>query len=136
MATLLPEFKKNLESAIIEHGRFACPSMECTEWITSKKTTKKNGAQVIKYNCTNSDCTFHIPKTIILHKKKTALAVEPKTSNNPLKILMVGVASILLLLIIAFGRKDTSSNISKKEKTPVVKEKRKIVLSTPVFKKE
>jgi len=136
MATLSPEFKKNLESAIIEHGRFACPNIECTDWITSKEFTKKDGSKFLEYYCTSSKCAFHSKKIIPLKEQKEEFTFTSIPNIVNAKRLMVGFASILLVITFAFGISSSDSKVSKKENTLTVEKKRTIVLSTPVFREE
>ena len=136
MATLPPDFKKNLESAIIEHGRFACPNIECTDWITSKEFTKKDGSKFLEYYCTSSKCAFHSKEIIPLNESNEEITFAAPSNTVNIKRLLVGFASILLIMTVTFGISSSSSEISKKENTPTVENKRIIVLSTPVFRKE
>ena len=144
MTTLSPEFKKNLESAILEHGRFACPNIECTNWITSKEFTKKDGSKFLEYHCANSKCSHHSKSIIPIVEEDSQLEIVHLNSVK-YKSLIVGAACILLILTVAFGGyfpksffNESSPNISKKEniKTKPVVKKRTIVLSTPVFRDE
>jgi len=145
MTTLSPEFKKNLESAILEHGRFACPNIECTDWITSKEFTKKDGSKFLEYHCTNSKCTHHSKSIIPIVEEDSYLETIHLNPSIKYKSLMVGAACLLLILTVAFGGyfpksffNDASQNISKQEniKTKPTVKKRTIVLSTPVFRNE
>ena len=127
MATLSSEFKKNIESAIKEYGRFACPNIVCTDWITSKEIIKNDGSQFLEYHCQNPKCTFHPKKTVLLKEKKQAQRIESHPISANYKAVMMVLVSILLVMIVAFSI-NKSSSISKIEKTPTVEEKRTIVL--------
>ena len=144
MTTLSLDFKKNLESAILEHGRFACPNLECTDWITSKEFTKKDGSKYLEYHCKNAQCTYHSKQIIPIEVDNTALEIAHPNISKNIKALLVGIASILLILTFAFGEfpislsNDTATTITNKEivKPQPVVEKRKIILSTPVFREK
>ena len=142
MTTLSPEFKKNLESAILEHGRFACPNIECTDWITSKEIIKQDGSKFLEYYCTNNTCCHHSKTIIPIEEEVARLEFIPNPSKQ-IKNLLVGAVCILLILTVAFGGyfpnkavDNSSSNISQKEVIQPVVKKRKIVLSTPVFRED
>ena len=143
MTTLSPEFKKNIESAILKHGRFACPNIACTDWITSKKIIKNDGSEFLEYQCKSSKCTFHSKTIIPIEAEDSVLEIVHSNFSKKYKRLLVGFASVLLILTIAFGGyfpklfvDDASTNISKKENIKPVVKKRTIVLSTPVFKEK
>ena len=143
MTTLSPDFKKNLESAILENGRFACPNIACTDWITSKEIIKNNGSKFLEYHCKNPKCIFHAKEIVPLEEKKQELVFETNSSGTNTKRLLVGFASILLILTVAFGgyfpkafSSDSSTNISPKKAVKAEAKKRTIVLSTPVFREE
>ena len=140
MTALSPEFKKNLESAILDHGRFACPNIECTDWITSKEFIKNDGSKFLEYHCTNSECTFHQKEIIPIENEAPELASLSLIFSKKKKRWLAGAASILLILTVALGNyipkltTDNSANITPKEMPTTVVKKRTIVLSQPVFK--
>ncbi len=56
-------FRKNLEAAILELGTLACPSLECTDLIDSRKVVDKKNQLRVVYWCRNAQCKHHETKS-------------------------------------------------------------------------
>ena len=70
-----PEFLRNIESAIIEDEVIACPSLECTSKLVSKKKMSPENVSYLEYYCLNSDCWYH-------QKRKIILEAEPEKESS------------------------------------------------------
>lgn len=59
-------FIKNLEEAVIENRKLACPEVDCEDIIVSREFVRSNSSSDIEYWCRNSCCSFHQKRTISL----------------------------------------------------------------------
>ena len=59
-------FKENLEAAIIDNRRIACPNPECNDMIVSKETITSKTRSKLNYWCRNNNCTYHEVQTKIV----------------------------------------------------------------------
>ena len=57
-------FLKNLEEAVLEHRKLACPNVDCNDMIVSRELLQKDNTSEIHYWCRNNTCSYHKKRSI------------------------------------------------------------------------
>jgi len=57
-------FLKNLEEAVLEHRKLACPNVDCNDMIVSRELVNEDSTSEIHYWCRSHSCTYHHKRSI------------------------------------------------------------------------
>ena len=69
-------FLKNLEEAVLEHRKLACPNVDCNDMIISRELVNEDNTSEIHYWCRNHSCSYHDKRSVSL----------PTTSDKAAKV--------------------------------------------------
>ncbi|MEO1515173.1 MAG: hypothetical protein AAFV95_09165 [Bacteroidota bacterium] len=73
-------FQRNLDDAVMEYKKMACPNPDCNDLIESKEKIYSSGKSVLEYACRNPSCEYHKKRRIV---RRAALPVVGPASPYP-----------------------------------------------------
>ncbi|MEM9916521.1 MAG: hypothetical protein AAF990_00415 [Bacteroidota bacterium] len=73
-------FQKNLEEAIVEYKKMACPNPECDDVIVSREKVISSQRSVVEYWCRNPKCAYHAKRKV--YRRSTHTQPGPAPSQN------------------------------------------------------